>query len=73
MTNLEEIEIIIGKDGKVQIHVRGIPGKICLDSTAELEAILGENITRREMTPEFFEQPVAVRIQQKEKVKIVRK
>ena len=73
MTNLEEIEIVIGKDGKIQIHVRGIPGRTCLDPTAELEALLGENIISREMTPEFLEQPVAIKTQQKEKVKVVRK
>ncbi|NMB94588.1 MAG: DUF2997 domain-containing protein [Flexilinea flocculi] len=71
--NLEEIEVIIGENGKIQIHVRGIPGRTCLDSTAGLEALLGDNIASREMTPEFFDQPIAMNILKKENVKIVRK
>jgi hypothetical protein len=34
---LQEIEVIIGKDGQVQIQVRGVDGLKCLDLTRELE------------------------------------
>lgn len=52
---LEEIEVIIGKDGKVQLKVRGVKGLACLDLTKELEAVLGGQIEAREMTPEADE------------------
>ena len=52
---LQEIEIIIGKDGRVQLQVRGVKGLTCLDLTRELEAALGGQVETREMTPEADE------------------
>jgi hypothetical protein len=49
---LQEIEVIIGKDGQVQIQVRGVDGLKCLDLTRELEASLGGEILSRIMNPE---------------------
>ena len=56
---LQEIEVIIGKDGQVQIQVRGVNGPKCLDLTRELEAALGGEILSRVMKPEVLqdEQP----------------
>ncbi len=36
---LQEIEIVIGQDGRVQLQVRGVKGLTCLDLTKELEAV----------------------------------
>jgi hypothetical protein len=52
---LQEIEVIIGKDGRVQLQVRGVKGLTCLDLTRELEAALGSQVEAREMTPEADE------------------
>jgi hypothetical protein len=52
---LEEIEVIIGKDGQVQIMVRGVQGTKCLELTRELEEALGGDILSRVMTPEALE------------------
>jgi hypothetical protein len=52
---LQEIEVIIGKNGQVQLQVRGVKGLTCLDLTKELEAVLGGQIEAREMTPEADE------------------
>ena len=49
---VQEVEITIDKDGKVNIHVRGLQGAACLDITQALEAVLGNEIESREMTPE---------------------
>jgi hypothetical protein len=56
---LQEIEVIIGKDGQVQIQVRGVNGLKCLDLTRELESALGGEILSRVMKPEAIldEQP----------------
>ncbi len=53
---LEEIEVTIGKDGQVQIQVRGVKGMKCLEITKELEEALGGEILARIMTPEALEQ-----------------
>jgi DNA-binding transcriptional regulator YdaS (Cro superfamily) len=55
MMELQEIEVTIGKNGEVQVHVRGVKGKACLELTAALEAALGGQVTLREMTPEVDE------------------
>ena len=53
---LQEIEVVIGKDGQVQIQVRGVQGLKCLELTKELEAALGGDIIARIMSPEALEQ-----------------
>lgn len=49
---IEEIEVIISKNGQVQIQVRGVQGTKCLELTRELEEALGGNILARIMSPE---------------------
>ena len=53
---LQEIEVTIGKDGQVQIQVRGVHGTKCLTLTKELEEALGGEILARVMTPEAMEE-----------------
>lgn len=53
--DVQEIEVTIGKDGKVQVHVRGVKGDACLEITKALEAALGGDVELREMTPEAGE------------------
>jgi len=47
---IQEIEIIIDKNGEVKIQVHGTSGTTCLDLTADLEAALGGEVISREMT-----------------------
>ncbi|MBI3946289.1 MAG: DUF2997 domain-containing protein [Armatimonadetes bacterium] len=53
--DLQEIEVVIEKDGRVRIQVRGVKGEACLDLTRDLEAALGGQVESREMTPEAYE------------------
>ena len=46
---------MIGKDGQVQLQVRGVQGTKCLALTQELEEALGGDILARIMTPEALE------------------
>ncbi len=55
----EELEITIDADGKVNIKVAGAKGGKCLDITKPIEDALGE-VKVREMTPEYYEQPVDI-------------
>jgi len=52
---VQQIEVTIGKDGNVKIHVQGVKGKKCLDLTKELEAALGGQVEQRELTHEANE------------------
>ena len=54
---IQEIEVVIGKDGQVMIQVRGVQGTKCLALTKELEEALGGDILSRVMTPEALEEP----------------
>jgi hypothetical protein len=54
---IQEVEIIVGKDGRVELTVRGVKGPACLDLTRALETALGGVVLNREMTPEALEDP----------------
>lgn len=53
---IQEIEVVIGKNGEVQIQVRGVHGTKCLALTKELEEALGGDVISRIMTPEAMEE-----------------
>jgi len=49
-----EFEITIGKDGSVELHVKGYKGRACLNAVKLFEQIVGEMKSRQE-TSEFYE------------------
>jgi hypothetical protein len=59
MAQRKELEITIGPDGKVTVHVKCVPGQSCVDESKFLEEALGGKIESRELTSEYYEQPVA--------------
>ncbi len=66
---IEEIEITIGKNGQVKLHVRGMKGKKCLVLTEELEKALGNEVIERKLTPEAIEGAAGNKIDQSVDVK----
>lgn len=50
---IQEIEVVIDKNGQVSIKVQGMQGDACLATTAELERLLGGVVTTRERTDGF--------------------
>lgn len=62
---LQEIEVVIGKDGNVQIQVRGVKGLACLELTKELEEALGGEVIARIMSPEALEEAASTEEEQK--------
>lgn len=56
MANRQEIEIVIGKDGKVTFQIKGVKGPQCLAETKFLEDALGGGVLEREKTGEFYEE-----------------
>jgi hypothetical protein len=59
MAEKKELEITIGPDGKVEVKVKCIKGQSCVDETKFLEEALGDTIESRELTSEYYEQPVS--------------
>ena len=49
-----EYQITIGPDGSVELEVKGVKGKGCLDAVKLFEKIVGEMQSKRE-TAEFYE------------------
>ncbi|MBN2705847.1 MAG: DUF2997 domain-containing protein [Deltaproteobacteria bacterium] len=62
---MEKIEIIIGADGAVNLELSGFSGGKCLEVTKQLESLLGNDISERNLTSEFY---LAEEIKQEEKV-----
>lgn len=56
-----EIEIEIGKDGQVKVHVKGAKGKACLEYAKWLTEIIGK-VEDQQLTSEFYEPEEKVRI-----------
>jgi hypothetical protein len=54
---MQELEITIDKDGKMQVAVRGVHGAGCLAATKNLENAVGA-VEERTCTAEYYEQPV---------------
>ncbi len=52
---IQEVQVVIGPDGQVQIEVNGVKGGGCLELTEQLEKALG-TVSSREMTPEAHQQ-----------------
>lgn len=60
---MQELEITIDKEGRVQVAVRGVKGEGCLGLTKNIENSVG-TVEEREYTAEYYEQPVSVGDQQ---------
>ena len=57
----QELEITIGNDGKVVVHVNGAQGEECIGLTKALEQAVG-SVEDRMMKAEYYEQPVTDRL-----------
>ena len=56
---MQELEITIDKEGRVQVAARGVHGEGCLAITKNIENAVG-TVEEREYTAEYYEQPVNV-------------
>lgn len=66
---LQEIEVVIGKDGKVELQVRGVKGMKCLELTKDLEEALGGDIQARIMNPEAMEEETDINRDQDQQIR----
>lgn len=56
---MQELEITIDKEGRVQVAARGVKGEGCRGLTKNIENAVG-TVEEREYTAEYYEQPVSV-------------
>ena len=61
-----EFDITIAKNGEVEVHVKGIKGRACLDVVKVFEEIVGQTKSQQQ-TSEFYEpeEQVQFRIDQR--------
>ena len=54
----QDIEIVIGPNGKVEFTIKGVKGSSCVDETRFLEQALGGSgaVTEQQKTGEYYEQ-----------------
>lgn len=62
---MEKINITIGTDGSVELDLAGFSGGKCKDATKIIEQLLGNDITERTLTSEFY---VTEEVNQEEKL-----
>ncbi len=54
MTDRPQIEVIIGRDGKVRVEVNGVKGAACLSLTQGIEQALGGQVETRKQKAEIY-------------------
>jgi hypothetical protein len=54
---MQEMEITIDREGRIQVKVRGAHGSDCLAMTKNIEEAAGV-VEERRYTAEYYEQPV---------------
>lgn len=59
MAQKKELHIEISPTGEVSVTVKCIAGQSCVSETKFLEDALGNTIESRELTADFYQQPVA--------------
>ena len=59
MAERKELEISIDADGNVSVKVKCVKGQSCVDETKFLEDALGSTVESRDLTSEYYEQPVS--------------
>ena len=67
-----DLEIEIGKDGKVKVKISGAKGKSCLAYAKFLQEIVGK-LQKQELTAEYYEPEEQVQIDVKPRVEQRRK
>ncbi|WAC04933.1 MAG: DUF2997 domain-containing protein [Methanoregula sp.] len=55
----QELEIIINREGNIEVRVRGSKGDQCLEITRGLEESIGK-LEQREYSPEYYEERVVL-------------
>lgn len=65
---MQELEITIDRNGRVQVAARGVRGEGCLGLTKNIENAVG-TVEEREYTAEYYEEPQALSVHQENGVR----
>jgi hypothetical protein len=65
MAQRKELHIEIGPTGEVKVQVKCVAGQSCVEESRFLEEALGNQVESRELTSEYYEQPVEGGVGQK--------
>ncbi len=60
MTEIQELDIQIDRQGNVSVEVRGVSGRKCEDLTALLEQALGGVVTQRVYKDSYHQENVSL-------------
>ncbi|MEU7869014.1 DUF2997 domain-containing protein [Dactylosporangium sp. NPDC049140] len=52
----EIVDVVIRPDGKVELHVTGVDGMVCVEHTEQLVGLLGGDVEAQELTAEAYVQ-----------------
>jgi hypothetical protein len=52
----EIVDVLIRPDGKVELHVTGVDGMVCVEHTEQLVSLLGGDVEAQELTAEAYVQ-----------------
>nr|BFE60777.1 hypothetical protein GCM10020063_053030 [Dactylosporangium thailandense] len=55
----EVVDVVIRPDGKVEMHVSGVDGMVCVEHTDQLVSLLGGDVEAQELTAEAYVQAEA--------------
>ena len=55
MAQRKELEITISPSGEVSVQVKCIPGQSCVEETKFLEEALGNQVTDRQLTSDYYQ------------------
>jgi hypothetical protein len=58
MAQRKELEITISPSGEVSVQVKCIPGAQCIEETKFLEDALGNSVTDRQLTSDYYKPAV---------------
>jgi uncharacterized protein YktA (UPF0223 family) len=69
---MHELDITIDPQGRVKVHVKGAKGKKCLEYVELFKEILQGEVKEKQLTSEYYEQPVEVVEQERARAKVKR-
>ncbi len=55
--DVQEIQVVIDKKGKVSVSLQGVKGDACLAITKEMEQLLGDEVEERKLKHEYYDPP----------------
>ncbi|MBI3097681.1 MAG: DUF2997 domain-containing protein [Planctomycetes bacterium] len=59
MSEIQEVDVFIGRDGRVRVEIRGVKGPACTEITKEMTELLGGRVVDHQRTDEYDQSPLS--------------